>query len=865
LNDYKGYFVMANQLNTSTRWLGTQSFYDYEIKNSACFDGTDQYLTREQETDDGLRSWVFSTWFKLGGRFTSFRNFLGAGTDGSNRTQIYFTDTCQLEFVNDSVSSGGAIGLASHNMVVKTKRKFKDTANWYHLVFAYDSANSTETERVRIYINGVRIPQADFETWSGIDQSTVSYIGRDNFDLHVGCRGYSAASFFDGYLAETYFFTGQAFRSNIEQYFGKFKNGTWTPKAQMSPTNGLRMTYGTDAFFLEYKNQASTGTVSDTLGADSGTGANHLTPTGTWGTGNGAVKDTPTNNFPVFNIHGQDNIESITLSKGNRRATYSAWNSDWETVMCTMMPPTSGALGGKTAMIAEFRVTGYPYSSSSQYFYLSVGIGSRNHNNELYLGDDYSGVSAFNSGRVFYNNYWDTTGYYSNGDVVTVMMNQSDVLSSTYNTILWYVNGSYIGQYINYDLNKDGYLTFGVTLRYYASVHVNFGQDSSFGGLMTKENQPDHVGIGDFHDTSAWQGGSYPISAMCSKNFQSLDGYAQSIDLRHGDKPKNHFNTLKYTGDGTSSNAITGLGFEPSLVWTKKEITSGVSQHTLWYKIGSDFKYLETSDDDAEGTNQQGVKSFDSDGFTVGSWNRVNHDTKEFYSYSWKGGSTAVTNNDGSATSTVSANKKAGFSIISYSGSADASKTIGHGLDKAPETLWIKTRTSGNTDWRIYHHKAGNGYTLKLPSGNARASSSFLNSTSPTDSVFTVSNGAEYNDNGEDYVCFAWHSVAGFSDFQSYEGAQNEFFYLEFKPALIIIKNIDATGEWYMFDNMRTGYNPNNYYLRVNQGSEQELVTDWIEMYSNGFKVNNATINTSGQTYVFWAWGEMPFMYGNAV
>lgn len=68
-----------------------------------------------------------------------------------------------------------------------------------------------------------------------------------------------------------------------------------------------------------------------------------------------------------------------------------------------------------------------------------------------------------------------------------------------------------------------------------------------------------------------------------------------------------------------------------------------------------------------------------------------------------------------------------------------------------------------------------------------------------------------------------------------------------------------------MFDNMRTGYNPNNYYLRANQGSEQELVTNWIEMYSNGFKVNNATINTSGQTYAFWAWGEMPFMYGNAV
>jgi hypothetical protein len=102
------------------------------------------------------------------------------------------------------------------------------------------------------------------------------------------------------------------------------------------------------------------------------------------------------------------------------------------------------------------------------------------------------------------------------------------------------------------------------------------------------------------------------------------------------------------------------------------------------------------------------------DGFITGAggnWN-VNASGNTYVSWNWKGGGTAVSNTDGSITSSVSANTTAGFSIVSYTGTG-AVATIGHGLGVVPAMIIVKVRSSAG-DWSVYHTTLGNTKNLKL-------------------------------------------------------------------------------------------------------------------------------------------------------
>jgi hypothetical protein len=46
------------------------------------------------------------------------------------------------------------------------------------------------------------------------------------------------------------------------------------------------------------------------------------------------------------------------------------------------------------------------------------------------------------------------------------------------------------------------------------------------------------------------------------------------------DKPDDYFNTVLYTGDGTTARSITGVGFQPDWLWVKSRSTT--YYHGLW-------------------------------------------------------------------------------------------------------------------------------------------------------------------------------------------------------------------------------------------------------------------------------------------
>jgi len=390
---------------------------------------------------------------------------------------------------------------------------------------------------------------------------------------------------------------------------------------------------------------------------------------------------------------------------------------------------------------------------------------------------------------------------------------------------------------------------------------VNFGQDSTFAGNKTKQNNTDGNSIGDFYYTPP-----SGFLALCNENLPN-----NTFDLNTGEKPSEHFNIVTYTGND-STNSITGVGFQPDFLWQKER--GGVASHSLSDVLRGAGKHLPSDAGVAELTSASGtdVVSFDSDGFTLGSSNydRVNVNGDTYVAWCWKANGAGVSNTNGTITSTVSANTTAGFSIISYTGTGSAA-TVGHGLSSAPEMMIFKVRNSTNS-WTTYHKEIGATKYLELDtSGGAGTASSTFNNTAPTSSVFSVNTANSTNASGNNFICYAWHSVPGFSKVGSYDGnssTDGTFVYTGFRPAFVLIKYTGSGEGWNMQDTARYPENgPNANVLRADlSNAEANSSASKIDFVSNGFKhrATDWSLNASGYTYIYIAFAEDPFKYGNS-
>ena len=221
-----------------------------------------------------------------------------------------------------------------------------------------------------------------------------------------------------------------------------------------------------------------------------------------------------------------------------------------------------------------------------------------------------------------------------------------------------------------------------------------------------------------------------------------------------------------------------------------------------------------------------------------------------------------------SIASTVRANPSAGFSIVSYTGTGSAT-TVGHGLNAAPSFIIAKRRQVN--DWWVYHRSAGASKRLILNLTNSAATNNGIwNGTDPTSSVFSLGNSVS-NTSGGTYIAYCFAPVAGYSAMGSYEGlgtAGGAFVYLGFRPALLIVKDVDGTWDWYMYDTARNTYNVVNNVLRpsgtnIEEGSATNNTFDFL---SNGFKFRGGAdaVNAS-DTYIYLAFAEAPFVTSGGV
>ena len=343
-------------------------------------------------------------------------------------------------------------------------------------------------------------------------------------------------------------------------------------------------------------------------------------------------------------------------------------------------------------------------------------------------------------------------------------------------------------------------------------------------------------------------------------------------------KSKDHFDGKIYLGS-SSAVTVTGLEFQPDLVWVKDRDNG--NNHCLVDAVRGTGKYISSNLGSAEINNSsQSISAFTSDGFTTGINNPANEPastTKGFMSWNWLANGTGVANTDGSISSTVSANTTSGFSIVSYTGTG-ANATVGHGLSAVPYMMIIKKRNSAtSSNWMVYHKSisgTGDGHLwLDLTNGRSTDVNSW-NNTAPTSSVFSIGTRSENNASGSTYIAYCFAEKQGYSKFGSFVGSSSQqFVYLGFKPRWFLWKNTSQGNStfdhWGMVDTARqTPNGATDGYLRANQSSaESSFSGNGLFFLSNGIQFNNTGRynNNSGDTYIFMAFAENPFVSSSGV
>lgn len=685
---------------------------------------------------------------------------------------------------------------------------FRDTSAWYHFVFAYDMSNATSSNRVIVYVNGTQITAWDSTYYPDANLQFLL----NNANNRIGSSSNGTDSFPDAYLAQIHCIDGQSLTPS--SFAQSDSNGRWVPKAYTG-------TYGTNGFYLNFSDNS--GITATTLGKDSSPNGNNWTPNNlsvTAGVGNDSLLDTPTNygtdtglggevrgNYCIMNPLSN---AGLTLNNGNLDVTSSG--SDYAEALGTI-----GVLTGKWYWEVTCTTLGMVVGVSNH----SMGLTS-----STLVNHPVNGYSTAASGS------------YAAGEVVP----EGSFAGTIYTAI---TAGQVLGVAIDVDASK---VWFSINGTWINSGNPATGTNAVLTALSI-------VGIPWYPSICRMSGagavsfnfGQRPFAYTAPTGFKSLN--TQNLPTPAIKNPSKYMNIATYTGTG-NTRSITGVGFQPDLVWTKSR--SNIETHKLVDSIRGATKAL-SSETTGDEVTESGLTSFDSDGFTIDGTTDTGYNTNTYtyVGWNWKKGVTP------------------GFDIVNYTGTGVA-RTISHSLGAVPHWMIIKARTTVSTDqgWPVYHRNNTTAPETDYLLLNSTAATADLdtiwNDTSPTSSVFSVGTNALVNTNNDTYLAYLWTEIAGFSRFGTYTGnaaADGPFVWCGFRPRWIMIKSSSAVDAWLIYDAARDTFNVSGTTLVTNTTAADATITG-IDFLSNGFKLRTITTTpNAAQTYIFAAFSEAPFKY----
>jgi len=792
----------------------------YQISRSLRFNSSDSaYCTRQYTSAPTTRTkGTISFWVKraaLGSNQWIFDCYDGSSSASSN-----------LRFRSDNAFEFQYGGSAAYSLI--TTQVFRDPSAWYHFVFILDSTLGTSSDRVKMYVNGVRV--TTFLT-ANYPPQNANHLFTINTALNrIGCRqDAGAGTFLSAYLADFTWLDGIAVADAGS--FGEFDatTGAWNPKAYTG-------SYGTNGFRLPFSDNS--GTTSTTLGKDSA-GNNNFTPNNfsvASGSGNDSLVDSPSSFGTDTGVGGEIRGNYATLNPLHGTGTLSNGNLDFTSAANPhKRAGTMGVFSGKwyyeavmTAQVGSYQGVGV---GNQNYIAAAGGIGGS--------ADSWGILSESGiNGYSYHNNS-------AGPDYGTINVN--DVMM------------------VAYDVDA-GKIWFGVNGTWFNSGAPASGTGAIYTNLSGTLFPAISSGSGG---TLICNFGQRSFSYQAPAGFKSL--CTANLPTPTIAKGSDYMDVKLYTGNG-STQTISGLNFSPDLVWLRNR-----SQASNWVQfdtVRGALIRLCSNLTVSEASLANSLTSFDSTGFTYGSEGSGNNNGDAFAAFCWDAGSSTASNPDGSITSSVRASASAGFSVVSWtSDGASSIKTMGHGLNAAPALVIIKNRDSVD-DWTVYHSSFSNlvrNY-LRLNTTAAVATrgidlwSTFSSTTFGLDQSFIAANGHKC-------IAYCFAPVAGYSSMGSYVGngsaSDGPFVYTGFRPRYVLIKRSDSAVEaWFILDSARNTYNPENSYLIAHSASQEDANNSTVntDFLANGFKsrASSSGLNASGGTYIYAAFAESPINYSRA-
>ena len=427
----------------------------FDVDNSLRFNRpSSDYLNRTQSGGSATTKITFSTWLK--------RTNLGIETwmfdapNSSNQSDGF------RHLTNDTLQF-----LLNDNYVLTTNRVFRDTSAWYHLVVVMDTTQGTDSNRVKIYVNGVQ--ETSFSATSYPSQNaTAQGLFVSGRPLYIGRQ--SGGNYLDGYLAETVFIDGQALAPTS---FGEFDedSGVWKP----IDVSGL--TFGTNGCYLDFEDSSALG--NDAAGSNNFT-VNNLTAID-------QSTDTCTNNFATWNrliaptfsnhnlIDGNLTVEGETSSQNTAFTTFAVSQGKW---FCEMKLTVEG---NSSSTVPNFGI-----ASTADFRHADSEAYSETSGTNIYAG-------AVNNSQINRNGSNSGTSLSTTPDVGDIMGLALDLDSGT-KTLKFYLNGSLVGT-VNINADEYCFITAVKEDNNKATVQGNFGGTNTY---TVSSGNADGNGYGNF-------------------------------------------------------------------------------------------------------------------------------------------------------------------------------------------------------------------------------------------------------------------------------------------------------------------------------------------------------------------------------
>ena len=909
--------------------IGASSAVDsaFTVDRSLRFNDDDNaYLNRTPSGASNRTTFTLSAWVKRASNLDEFQRIFEAGADTSNRTYFTFDGDDKLE-INHRDGGSEAVNLT-------TTARFRDISAWYHIVLAVDTTQSTSSNRIKIYVNGTQQTDFDTSSYPSsskeldINSTAVHYIGRSvnntsKFD------GYLAeVNFIDGQqltpssFGETDATTGQwnpidtsGLTFGTNGFRLKFADNSGTSATTLGKDfsgnsnnftpNNFSVSAGAGNDSVEdtpTNNFCTLNPLTSNLGGGSGTVSNgNLAYVGTGSYDNIVATfavstgkwyyEAIVTQFMGNNIVGWTTTDEIS---SNYTENQLIWNNsvglrksdrtiNWNTNVTTGLSFSNNDVIGFALDLTAYELKVYQNNTLRSTITLPTDKGNTwipclgdnstadpsytiNFGQQAFNYTPPTDFKALNSANLpdptilLPKKHFDTLLYTGNGGTqsITGLDFQPDWVWSKersdnsshqlYDAVRGATNRIESNNNGDEDVISNGLTSFdangfsagghgAINQNGQTSVAWNWNAGDTDGKTYTVKVVSDGGNKYRFDDfgTSAVtldlaEGGTYIFDGSDSSMASHPIKLSETSNGTHGGGSS--YNTgVTYLLDGASVTESAYVSGYASATTRQLKIVVAASAPQLFY-----FCHYHSGMGGAINTNT-----------TLGS-----------------------SNFDGTIQSVTKVNASAGFSITKYTGTG-SDANVGHGLGVKPDSVIVKRRTGGTSDWFVFHKDIGNTKNLRLNLSNSQfTTANIWNNTDPTTTAVNIGFSSGVNGNGSTYVMYCFSEVAGYSKFGSYKGngsSDGTFVFTGFKPAFVLVK-CKTTGEHWNIPVDTYSYNGVDKTLSPNLSTNERDMEGGAAMdfLSNGFKIRNFDNNYSnnGDTFVYFAFAQSPFKNARA-